>query len=242
MELKKKILIVDDEPINLEFFEVMLSKLGFEVEKAANGEDALDKVVDTDPDLIVLDNIMPKLSGWDVTKKLKNDPEYAKYKNTPIIMFSAMDSVKDKVEGLELGVADYITKPFNFGEVFARIKAVLRNQEIIQQINSRDKRIALNESLNNALIVFTEHIKKPISELLEEAKRIQPADTADVKKLIALVNKEGHEILSTLKGLEDEIQELQGEENKLKQGELTIEDLENKFRKHFAEMEESDII
>lgn len=239
MELKKKILIVDDEPINLEFFEVMLSKLGFEVEKAVNGTEALDKVVDTNPDLIVLDNIMPKLSGWDVTKKLKNDPEYAKYKGIPIIMFSAMDSVKDKIEGLEMGVADYITKPFNFGEVFARIKAVLRNQEIIEQINRRDKRIALIESLNNALIVFTEHIRKPISELLESVKTVDVASKDDVKNLISLVNKEGHEIMSTLKGLEDEIEELQNKKSKLKQGDLTIEDLENKFRKHFKEMEES---
>jgi len=239
MELKKKILIVDDEPINLEFFEVMLSKLGFEVEKAVNGTDALDKVVETNPDLIVLDNIMPKLSGWDVTKKLKTDAEYSKYKGIPIIMFSAMDSVKDKIEGLEMGVADYITKPFNFGEVFARIKAVLRNQEIIEQINRRDKRIALIESLNNALIVFTEHIKKPISELLDSVKSMDTSQKDDVENLINLVNKEGHEIMSTLKGLEDEIEELQNKETKLKQGDLTIEDLENKFRKHFKEMEES---
>jgi len=241
MELKKKILIVDDEPINLEFFEVMLSKLGFEVEKAVNGAEALDKVLENKPDLIVLDNIMPKLSGWDVTRKLKNDPEYAECKGIPIIMFSAMDSVKDKVEGLELGVADYITKPFNFGEVFARIKAVLRNQEIIDQISKRDKRITLIESLNNALIVFTEHIKKPISELLNAAKTTNIADQNNVKSIIGLINKEGHEILSTLKGLEDEIEELQGKENKLRQGELTIEDLENKFRKHFREIEESDL-
>jgi DNA-binding response OmpR family regulator len=152
-----------------------------------------------------------------------------------------MDSVKDKVEGLELGVADYITKPFNFGEVFARIKAVLRNQEIIQQINQRDKRIALIESLNNALIVFTEHIKKPISELIDVVKTVDVSKPNDTEKLITLVNKEGHEILSTLKGLEDEIEELQSEGDKLKEGELTIEDLENKFRKHFSKMDDNAI-
>ena len=99
MKLKGRILIVDDEPINLEFFDVMLSKLGFEVEKANDGEEALVKVVETDPDLILLDNIMPKLSGWEVTKKLKQDKEFRRYRQTPIIMFSALDEVRDKIEG-----------------------------------------------------------------------------------------------------------------------------------------------
>jgi len=57
---------------------------------------------------------MPKMSGWEVTKTIKNDPEYGQFKDVPIIMFSAMDDVKDKVEGFELGVDDYITKPYNF--------------------------------------------------------------------------------------------------------------------------------
>ncbi|MBN2535850.1 MAG: response regulator [Spirochaetales bacterium] len=126
---KKRILIVDDEPINLEFFDVMLSKLGFIVGKAVDGLDALEKVVEFEPDLIILDNIMPNLTGWEVTKKLKNDEEYKAYSSIPIIMFSAMDDVNDKIEGLDLGVDDYITKPFVFREVLARIKAVLRRRE-----------------------------------------------------------------------------------------------------------------
>jgi CheY-like chemotaxis protein len=91
MKLTGRILIVDDEPINLEFFDVMLSKLGFEIEKAVDGEQALQKIRETNPDLIILDNIMPRLSGWEVAKKLKQDKEYRKHSQTPIIMFSAMD-------------------------------------------------------------------------------------------------------------------------------------------------------
>ena len=123
MKLRGRILIVDDEPINLEFFDVMLSKLGFQVEKAVDGEEALEKVQACNPDLIILDNIMPKLSGWEVTRTLKHDAAYRRYRNTPIIMFSAMNEVKDRIEGFEQGVDDYITKPFNFSEVLARIRA-----------------------------------------------------------------------------------------------------------------------
>ena len=232
MKSKGKILIVDDEQINLEFFDVMLSKLGFKIEKAVDGEQALQKVVETDPDLIILDNIMPRLSGWEVTKKLKKDKEYRKYRQTPIIMFSAMDEVRDKIEGLELGVDDYITKPFNFSEVLARIRAVLRNRELARQVARRERRIAVVESLNNSLIFFTQHIKKPISELISAAEAADSSDSSQVAALIDQVRKEGAEILATLRGLEEEIRELQNKGDKLKMGDLSLDELEKKLKKH----------
>jgi DNA-binding response OmpR family regulator len=159
MNTQKKILIVDDEAINLEFFEVMLSRLGFIVEKAEDGVGALEKVKRFFPDLILLDNIMPKMSGWELTKILKNDP---KFREIPIVMFSALDDVKDKVEGFELGVDDYITKPFNFSEVLARIRVVLRNRELFAQIAVRASRLSLAEELSgdikNNLLDFVKNI------------------------------------------------------------------------------------
>ncbi len=147
MDTKKRILVVDDEQINLEFFEVMLSKLGFDVHKAENGQEALDSIRRLHPDLVILDNIMPRLSGWEVIKIVKSSSEYADFADIPIIMFSALDDVKDKVEGLELGADDYITKPFNFAEVLARIRAVLRSHELISQIEIREKRIVITEKI-----------------------------------------------------------------------------------------------
>jgi DNA-binding response OmpR family regulator len=232
MKSKGKILIVDDEPINLEFFDVMLSNLGFRIEKAADGEEALQKVVATDPDLIILDNIMPRLTGWEVTKKLKQDKEFRKYRQTPIIMFSAMDEVKDKIGGLELGVDDYITKPFNFSEVLARIRAVLRNRELAKQVARRERRIALVESLNNSLIFFTQHVKKPISGLIEAAEKLDVSQGQQAEELAAQVKREGAEILATLQGLEDEIAELQNKGDRLKQGDLSLDELEKKLQKH----------
>jgi DNA-binding response OmpR family regulator len=239
MKSKGKILIVDDEPINLEFFDVMLSNLGFKIEKAADGEEALQKVVDTDPDLIILDNIMPRLTGWEVTKKLKQDKEFRKYRQTPIIMFSAMDEVKDKIGGLELGVDDYITKPFNFSEVLARIRAVLRNRELAKQVARRERRIALVESLNNSLIFFTQHIKKPISGLIEAAEKIDASEGEQAQELAAQVKQEGAEILATLQGLEDEISELQSKGDRLKKGDLSLDELEKKLQKHLRNWKDS---
>ena len=232
MKLRGKILIVDDEPINLEFFDVMLSKLGFQVEKAMDGEEALDKVRSVNPDLIILDNIMPKLSGWEVTRLLKHDPAWRRYRGTPIIMFSAMNEVKDRIEGFEQGVDDYITKPFNFAEVLARIRAVLRSRELSRQVTRREKRLAVVESLNKSLVFFTQHIRRPISEILALAEKTDPSDGASVQKLVSLIRKEGREILATLEGLEDEVTDLQGRGEKLRQGDLSVADLERKLRKH----------
>ena len=235
MKTKATILIVDDEPINLEFFDVMLSRLGFNVVKAGDGEEALEKVKEGAPDLIILDNIMPKLSGWDFTKLIKKDARYKKYKNIPIIMFSAMDEVKDKIEGLELGVDDYITKPFNFSEVLARIRAVLRNRELSWQLSRREMRIGIIESLNKSLIYFTKHVKAPMQKLIDKTQNIKKAGEKEVKELLSLVKEESEEILATLSGLEDEIKELQSKGDKLKEGDLTLEDLELKFQKNLKD-------
>ncbi len=230
---KEKILIVDDEQINLDFFEVMLSKLGFSVEKAEDGERALQKVKECNPDLIILDNIMPRLSGWEVTKIIKNDAEYADYATIPVVMFSAMDDVKDKIEGFELGVEDYITKPFNFSEVLARIKAVLRNRDLTQQILQREKRIALTESLNQSLLYFTNHVKKPTADLLDQAQNIDVGNADDVKKFVQSVIAETEETLATIRGLEEKVEDLQARGDKLKEDEVSLESLEMKYQKHF---------
>jgi DNA-binding response OmpR family regulator len=232
MKLRGRILIVDDEPINLEFFDVMLSKLGFHVEKAVDGEEALEKIQSCNPDLIILDNIMPKMSGWEVTRMVKHDPAYRRWRGTPIIMFSAMNEVKDRIEGFEQGVDDYITKPFNFSEVLARIRAVLRSRELSRQLTRREKRIAVVESLNNSLVFFTQHIKKPISHIIGLAETTDAGAVADVENLLALIRGEGGEILATLRGLEDEVAELQGKGEKLRRGDLSVEELERKLRKH----------
>lgn len=232
MKSRGRILIVDDEPINLEFFDVMLSKLGFTVEKAGDGEAALAKIRAVSPDLVLLDNLMPKLTGWEVTRRLKQDKAYRRWRDTPIIMFTAMSDVKDRIDGLEMGVDDYITKPFNFSEVLARIRAVLRNRELTRQLLRREKRIGVVESLNSSLVFFTRHVRAPITELLELADGAKVKDPKSMKTLLDRLRKEGREILATLDGLEEEVEELQGRREKLRRGDLSLNDLEEKLQKH----------
>ena len=225
METRKKILIVDDEQINVEFFDLMLSKLGFVVEKAANGREALEKVKEFTPDLIMLDNIMPKMSGWEVTRILKNDPEYAEWRDVPIIMFSAMDDVKDKIEGFELGVDDYITKPFNFSEVLARLRSVLRNHELIDQLKKRESRIALQEQLNDKLLAYVDLVSK---KFLTLCKLPSLPDDSEFRAGLDSCQLE-------YARLEQKIAELQEEARKLKSREIAVTSLENELRKAYSE-------
>jgi len=86
--------------------------------------------------------------------------------------------------------------------------------------------------LNNSLIFFTKHINKPVTKLLEAARNLDPANIDETVKFVELIKKESQEILATLRGLEDEIKELQTKEDKLKRGDLTVEDLEKKLQKN----------
>jgi len=233
VSLKGKILIVDDEPINLDFFDVMLSRLGFQVVMAEDGEEALEMIQQDKPDLIILDNIMPKMTGWELTKILKKSKAYEQFRDIPIIMFSAMDAVKDKIEGFELGIEDYITKPFNFSEVLARIRAVLRNKELAHQVVNRERRIALFESLNKSLVYFTDHLKGPMDDMIDAAKSLDATHKGRVEMFRDLVLKEGGQVLATLEGLREEIQDLRNEGDRIRSTEVSLQDLEEKFQKHF---------
>lgn len=119
----KKILVVDDEKPISDIIKFNLSKEGYEVHTAYDGEEALAKVKEIVPDLIVLDLMLPKIDGLEVAREVRK--EY----NMPIIMVTAKDAEIDKVLGLEMGADDYVTKPFSNRELVARVKANLRRQE-----------------------------------------------------------------------------------------------------------------
>jgi len=235
MNNEKKILVVDDETINLDFFDVMLSKLGFSVEKAKDGIDALEKVKRFLPDLVLLDNIMPRMSGWEFTKILKND---VRFKEIPIIMLSALDDVKDKVEGFELGVDDYITKPFNFTEVLARIRAVLRNRELYAQIVVRESRLSLAEELSADMKQNLLEFVKSIDELDEAIAIVSSGsekDEQNQKKLILDVSDKSRKVRKHVAELDARIEKTIAEWEHLKKNEIDLPILETQIRKNLSQ-------
>ncbi len=118
------VLVADDERNIVQLAKLYLSNEGFRVETATHGREALEKVAQLSPSLVVLDLMMPVLDGWEVCKQLRRSGD------VPIIMLTARGDDVDKVVGLELGADDYITKPFNPRELVARVKAVLRRYEV----------------------------------------------------------------------------------------------------------------
>ena len=235
MSTQKKILVVDDEEINADFFHVMLSKLGFSVEKAGDGVEALEKMTKFLPDIILLDNVMPNMSGWELTKILKNDP---KYKEIPIFMVSALDDVKNKVESFELGVDDYITKPYNFTEVLARIRAVLRNRELFAQIKVRESRLFLAEELSGDVKKNLLDFVKTIDELDEAIALMSSkseADKQNSERLLQTVSEKSKKVRKHVAELDARIEKTISEWERLKKSEIGLSLLETQIRKNITQ-------
>lgn len=224
-----KILIVDDEPTNVEIFDLMLSKLGFRTETASDGVEALEKLRSFRPALILLDNMMPRMTGWEVTRSIKHGDELAELNDVSIIMFSAADDVEDKVKGLELGVDDYITKPFNFTEVLARIRAVLHRRHLQDQVTRREHRIGVIESLNESLIFFSQNVRRPIEEQVHLAERLRGSASGEFARFADRVKDDAREILAKLDRLEKEIGDLQRQGDELKAGDLSLDELHRRL-------------
>ncbi|SHJ56931.1 response regulator transcription factor [Tepidibacter formicigenes] len=121
--MDRKILVVDDEEHIVELLKFNLEIKGYKVEVAYDGLDGFIKSKEVNPDLILLDRMLPNMDGIEVLKRVRNDENI---KNIPVIMLTAKTMEKDKIEGLEVGADDYITKPFSIEEVLARVNAVLR--------------------------------------------------------------------------------------------------------------------
>ncbi|NQV79995.1 MAG: phosphate regulon transcriptional regulator PhoB [Alphaproteobacteria bacterium] len=121
--MKPHILVVEDEPPLVEVLRYNLEKAGYRVSVAGDGAEALGRVRDTIPDLIILDWMLPKLSGIEVCKQLREDPDA---KDVPVIMLTARGEEADRLKGLASGADDYVVKPFSPAELLARVRAVLR--------------------------------------------------------------------------------------------------------------------
>ena len=124
-----RILIVEDEESVLDPLELLLSKEGFTIETARDGREALEKFAKTNPDLVLLDLMLPEVSGTEVCRQIRAKSQ------VPIIMLTAKDTEVDKVVGLELGADDYVVKPYSKAELVARIKAVLRRNNADAFVN-----------------------------------------------------------------------------------------------------------
>ena len=176
----KKILMVEDESSISDFVKLELEYEGYQVSIKEDGREALKEALENDYDLIILDIMLPSMNGFEICRRLKRE------KNTPVIMLSAKDSVTDKVNGLQIGADDYIPKPFAIEELLARINAIFRRvdsldnhivkfKDLVINRNSRtvsrnDKEINLTTKEYELLMILIDNKDKVVTrdELLEK--------------------------------------------------------------------------
>jgi len=135
----KKVLVVDDEKLIVKGIRFSLEQEGMEVECAYDGEEAIEKAQSNEFDIILLDLMLPKISGLEVCQQIRG------FSQVPIIMLTAKGEDMDKILGLEYGADDYITKPFNILEVKARIKAILRRSAKPESKEEKEKVVIIND-------------------------------------------------------------------------------------------------
>jgi two-component system response regulator VicR len=134
METKKVLIIEDEKPIS-DIISYNLSKEGFETEAAYDGQEGLDKALKTNPDLVLLDIMLPTIDGFEICKRIRERS------NVPIIILTAKEEEVDKVLGLELGADDYMTKPFGHRELIARVKANIRRRNMTEVVGRSEANI-----------------------------------------------------------------------------------------------------
>ncbi|MCX7593392.1 MAG: PAS domain S-box protein [Fischerella sp.] len=159
-----KILLVDDKPENLHFLSDILIPKGYKVQRAISGRLAINAALASPPDLILLDIIMPEMSGYEVCKQLK---AHSKTQGIPIIFLSVVDEVSEKVKAFELGAFDYITKPLQAEEVLARVENQLTIQKLQKQLKEQNKQL-LWEIQERQRIEAAQKSRKRFLEVLRE--------------------------------------------------------------------------
>ena len=128
---KSRILIADDEPFNRELLEAFLSEGNYELEYAADGQETLDKTASFKPDLILLDVMMPKLSGFEVCEKLKKEPETS---SVMILMVTALSDLGDVERAVAVGCDDFLSKPINQIELLIRVETLLKLRSVTSEL------------------------------------------------------------------------------------------------------------
>jgi len=174
---RTRVLIVDDHEDNIELLRARLDSWGFATESAADGEEALRLIEASPPDLILLDVMMPKIDGMEVARRVKGNRALP---FIPIIMQTALDATENKVEGLEAGADDYITKPIDFAELKARLNSMLRIKRLQDALEERERQLLeANERLRymsqtDALTGLDNrrHLEERIDEMFEHARRL----------------------------------------------------------------------
>ena len=153
-----RILIVDDMPANVKLLEDLLSFHGYQVEAATSGEEALEAIRGRTPDLVLLDILMPGISGYDVCRAVRADPRLAML---PVVMVTALEDREERVKGLDAGADDFLSKPINPPELVARVRSLLRIRRLYETVQRQASQLAAwNRTLEARVAEQVAHVEK----------------------------------------------------------------------------------
>lgn len=164
-----RILVVDDNRDNIEIIATRLRFRGYDIDEAGEGAVALERVHQNPPDLILLDVMLPDIDGYEISRRIKGDPQLP---FIPIILVTARDTTQDKVAGLDAGADDYLTKPINFPELEARVRSMLRIKKLQDEIERQNReleRLSISDGLTG--LYNHRHIHALLNEEFERAGR-----------------------------------------------------------------------
>ncbi|QGG46930.1 PP2C family protein-serine/threonine phosphatase [Heliorestis convoluta] len=151
------ILVVDDVVTNVELMRLQLTRAGYQVLTAINGEQALEVIEETLPDLILLDVMMPGMNGFEVCAKLKEDPHT---QLIPVVLVTALHEVEDRIKGIEAGADDFISKPFNRVELLTRVKSLLRIRRLYRQLEKSYQEIEAKNTILTEELRMARHVQQ----------------------------------------------------------------------------------
>lgn len=245
------ILVVDDISQNLQVIGEMLEQEGYETTFATSGQQALERIKAAQPNLILLDLMMPGMSGIEVCEKVKSNPEFSKI---PIIFLTASNEQNDLLEAFKKGAADYITKPFRPEEVLARIKIQLINQKLQQELEAQNNRLQLEieahqlteealqkaleiaESANRAKSIFlanmSHELRTPLNAILGFAQLMSSNANLSIQeqKNVEIIRRSGEHLLNLINDILDL--------SKIEAGRMMLNDIEFSLIDMLLEVEE----
>ncbi len=199
------LLIVDDDALICEVLKTKLERSGYEVEIANNGMEALESIKTRLPDLVVLDVNMPKMDGYEVCRRLREDETT---RALPVLMITAYGGLNHVIKGLETGADDYVTKPFEIEEVTVRIRSLLRTRYYEKELREKETQLARISTTSQLMVTMAHHINNSLAIISGRAQASKADNPIQTQKLISACLKESKRIGAVIKSLEEVASEM----------------------------------
>ena len=220
-EKKHKILIVDDEELNVRFLSTFLQRKGYEIDVASTGVEALEHIGRDKPDVVLLDAMMPEMDGFEVCRQLRKNPETHLL---PVIMVTALHSIEDEVRALEAGSDDFLPKPINNLELMARLRSLLRIKTLHDQLREskielevKNKKLIELQGLRDSLTQMIVHdLKNPLTGIMGCSELLQMMPENLSEKQLSIIKKMDESASVIQKMITDILDISRMEENKVK--------------------------